>query len=215
MKNTISYTISVYNELTELERLLSLLKSVQKSDDEIVILHTYRKPSEQKSDNFIEIQKLSKSYANIYQTFHFQDRFAEMKNHLNDLATKDYIINFDADEFVSKETLELWFAIIKSQNHDLYYIPRINTIKGYTIEDIKKYGWIINQNGWIQWPDYQPRIFKNNKQIRWSGNVHEHPTGFSDHHVMAASPSLAILHHKQISKQREQNDLYDQISSTN
>jgi len=211
----ISYIISVYNELEEISKLLNKLNQNKNYNDEIIVVHTFRNTEEKTSKLFKDISFKCEEYCDIYENFHFQNNFADLKNYLIDLSTRDYIINLDADEFVSNETLELWFTAIKSQEHDLYYIPRINTIKGYTLQDIKKYEWIINQNGWIQWPDYQPRIFKNNKQIRWSGKVHEHPIGFSNHHVMPASPSMAILHHKQIAKQREQNNLYDQISSTN
>lgn len=211
MENKISYTISVYNELTELERLLPLLKSVQKSDDEIVILHTYRESSEQKSDNFVKIQKLSQSYANTYETFHFEDRFAEMKNYLNGLATKDYIINFDADEFASTETIEIWKRVISENDADLYYLPRINTVANHTAEDVKKYNWTVNQNNWIQWPDYQPRIIKNNGNIKWVGNVHESLQGYSKAGALPQDPRFAIIHHKDIEKQRKQNALYENI----
>ena len=211
----ISYAISVYKELSEINRLLSILKKCSNNHDEIIIVHTFKNEEEKTSKLFKDISSKCKEYCDIYENFHFQNNFADLKNYLIDLSTKDYIINLDADEFVSNETLKLWLKTIKAQDNDLYYIPRINTIKGYTLQDIKKYQWIINQNGWIQWPDYQPRIFQNNKQIRWSGKVHEHPIGFSNHYVMPVSPPLAILHHKQIEKQREQNNLYDQISSTN
>jgi len=211
----ISYAIAVYNELPEINRLLSILSQYINENDEIIVVHTFKNEEEKTSKLFEDISGKCKEYCNIYENFHFQDNFADLKNYLIDLSTKDYIINLDADEFVSTETLDLWLSIINSQDNDLYYIPRINTVKGYALEDIKKYGWTINQQGWILWPDYQPRIFKNNKQIRWSGKVHEHLSGFSSHRVMPASPQLAILHHKKIAKQREQNNLYEQISSTN
>ena len=74
--NTISFTISVYNELEELDRLLQLLKSVQTVKDEIVIVHTYREEQEKETSNFKKIENLSQSYCNTYKNFHFQDKFA-------------------------------------------------------------------------------------------------------------------------------------------
>lgn len=211
----ISYAISVYNELPEINRLLSILSEYINDNDEIIVVHTFKNEKEKTAKLFEDISSKCREHCDIYENFHFQNNFADLKNYLIDLSTKDYIINLDADEFVSIETLDSWSSMIYSQNKDLYYIPRINTVNGYTLEDIKKYGWTINQNGWILWPDYQPRIFKNNEQIRWSGKVHEHISGFANHYVMPTSPNLAILHHKKIAKQREQNNLYDQISSTN
>ena len=64
--NTISFTISVYNELEELDRLLQLLKSVQTVKDEIVIVHTYREEQEKETSNFLEDRKFVKEATAIY-----------------------------------------------------------------------------------------------------------------------------------------------------
>jgi len=209
--NKISYTISVYNEFTELKKLLEILNNVRSDQDEIIILHTFRDAVEKTTENFKDIEKLSKQYATIYENFHFQDRFAEMKNYLNGLATKDYIINFDADEFASSETIEIWKQVVSENDADIYYLPRINTVSNYTLEDVKKYNWTINQQGWILWPDYQPRIIKNNGQIKWTGNVHESLTGYKKAAALPQDPRLAIIHHKDIERQRKQNKLYENI----
>lgn len=208
---SISYTISVYNELSELARLLEIVKSNKTKEDEIIIVHTYRDESEKVSPNFKDIQKLSSAFANIYKTFHFENHFALMKNYLNSLATKEYIINFDADEFASSDTINLWIKIISENNNDLFLVPRVNTVIGYTLEDIEKYKWIINNNGWINWPDYQPRIFKNNGKIKWTGDVHEQLIGYEQMAALPQDPRLAIIHHKEIIKQRKQNQLYENI----
>ena len=209
----VSFTISVYNELKELDRLLQSLKSAQNPDDEIVVLQTFRSEKEQSTENFQDIQKLARLYCTTYNTYHFKDKFSEMKNYLNSLATQDYIINLDADEFVSLDTINIWKRILteNSDNNDLFYIPRINTVEGYTLEDIKEYHWNINQNGWINWPDYQPRIFKNNGKIKWHGNVHEQLIGYEKSAGLPQDPRMAIIHHKEINKQRKQNKLYENI----
>lgn len=207
----ISFTISVYNEYIELQNLLETVKSAQTPQDEIVILHTYKNEDEKTSGLFQEIEQLSKQYSNIYKNFHFQNRFAEMKNSLNSLATKKYIVNFDADEFASLDTINLWKNIINNNNNDLYYVPRINTVSNYTLEDIKKYSWNINQKGWINWPDYQPRIYQNNGKIKWVGDVHEYLEGFVNRTALPQDPRLAIIHSKDIERQRKQNEFYENI----
>lgn len=207
----ISFTISVYNEYIELQNLLEIVKSAQTPQDEIVILHTYKNEDEKTSGLFQEIDQLSKQYSNIYKNFHFQNHFAEMKNSLNSLATKEYIFNFDADEFASLDTINLWKNIVNNNDNDLYYVPRINTVSNYTLEDIKKYGWNINQKGWINWPDYQPRIYQNNGKIKWVGDVHEHLEGFVNRTALPQDPRLAIIHSKDIERQREQNEFYESI----
>jgi len=206
----ISYTISVYNELEELKQLLSLLELSKTNKDEIVIVHTYRNEEEKQTDNFKHIKHLC-NHVDVYKNYHFQDRFAELKNYLNGLATKDFIINFDADEFAATDTIKHWKQIIAESSHDLYFVPRVNKVRDYTDEDVKKYNWNINSNGWINWPDYQPRIFKNNGNIKWQGDVHEQLTGYLDGAGLPADPRFAIIHNKGIDRQRKQNELYENI----
>tara|TARA_B100001778_G_scaffold15636_1_gene11937 strand:+ start:8299 stop:8934 length:636 start_codon:yes stop_codon:yes gene_type:complete len=206
----ISYTITVYNELEELEQLLSLLSLCKTNHDEIVIVHTYKDEEEKQTENFKAIEELCK-HIDIYKNYHFQNKFAELKNYLNSFATKEFIINFDADEFASADTVKLWKQVISENNHDLYLVPRVNKVRDYTLDDVKKYNWQINGNGWINWPDYQPRIFKNNGKIKWEGNVHEQLTGQENTGALPADPRFAIIHNKDIDRQRKQNELYENI----
>lgn len=206
----ISYTITVYNELEELEQLLSLLSLCKTNHDEIVIVHTYKDEKEKQTENFKAIEELCK-HVDIYKNYHFQNKFAELKNYLNSFATKEFIINFDADEFASADTVKLWKQVISENNNDLYLVPRVNKVRDYTLDDVKKYNWQINQNGWINWPDYQPRIFKNNGKIKWEGNVHEQLMGQENTAALPADPRFAIIHNKDIDRQRKQNELYENI----
>lgn len=206
----ISYTITVYNELEELEQLLSLLSLCKTNHDEIVIVHTYKDEKEKQTENFKAIEELCK-HVHIYKNYHFQNKFAELKNYLNSFATKEFIINFDADEFASADTVKLWKQVISENNNDLYLVPRVNKVRDYTLDDVKKYNWQINQNGWINWPDYQPRIFKNNGKIKWEGNVHEQLMGQENTAALPADPRFAIIHNKDIDRQRKQNELYENI----
>lgn len=206
----ISYTITVYNELEQLKQLLSLLELCKTNHDEIVIVHTYRDEEEKQAENFKAIEELCK-HVDIYKNYHFQNKFAELKNYLNSFATKEFIINFDADEFASADTVKLWKQVISENNNDLYLVPRVNKVRDYTLDDVKKYNWNINQNGWINWPDYQPRIFKNNGKIKWEGNVHEQLMGQENTAALPADPRFAIIHNKDIDRQRKQNELYENI----
>lgn len=206
----ISYTVTVYNELKELKTLLPILKQVREHNDEIIIVHTFREEKEKHTDLDVDVRQYSQSVADTYMRYHFDKRFAEMKNFTNGLANKDWIINFDADEYASVETIKIWKSQL-TEEVDLLYVPRINTVEGYTEEDVKKYGWKINENGWINWPDYQPRIFKNNGYIRWQGNVHEQITGYKEMGGFPQNPQCALIHNKEINKQRKQNELYESI----
>ena len=37
----------------------------------------------------------------------------------------------------------------------------------------QKWQWKVNEQGWVNWPDYQWRIWKNIKRIKWKNKVHE------------------------------------------
>lgn len=209
----ISYCISVYNEKEEISRLLDILTNAKTKNEEIVVLQTYRDQSEKESILYQDIKSIILQFnIDIHDEFHFENKFSNMKNYLNSLATKEYIFNFDADELIPHSALEKYRKIIQeNQNIDLYYIPRINTVEGLTEDDIKSWSWKINEFGWVNWPDYQPRIYKNISNIKWTGDVHEYINGHSKAAYIPMEPSVAIIHNKNIHKQRKQNQLYSEI----
>jgi hypothetical protein len=207
----ISYCVTVYNELEEASRLLPLLKSVIKDFDELVVIQTFKNDHEKTTDHYSAIEKICKLYADKYSVFHFQNNFAALKNYMTSQASQSYIFNFDADETMDTTNIEILRQEILSMDIDLFYLPRINIVDGITEEDIKKWSWNINEKGWINWPDYQPRIYKNNGQIHWAGSVHERLEGFKSSAAINDDGRVAIIHHKSIDRQRTQNTLYDQI----
>ena len=102
--------------------------------------------------------------------------------------------------------------IIESNPVDLIRVPRINTVEGLTEEHIKNWGWNVNDKGWINYPDYQWRIYKKDPRIQWHGNVHEKIIG---HSTFANLPmediELALRHDKTINKQEKQNKYYETL----
>jgi glycosyltransferase involved in cell wall biosynthesis len=207
----ISYCVTVYNETKEIIKLITLLNGAKKDNDELVIIQTYRDESEKETDNYKLIEEICQRYSNKYSTFHFKNNFAELKNYMTSQASQPYIFNFDADEEMHLDAIQALRKEIACNDIDLYYLPRINIVDGLTEEDIKKWSWNVNERGWVNWPDYQPRIYKNNGEIQWMGPVHEHLVGFKSSAVISDDGKVAILHKKHIDKQRLQNTLYDQI----
>ena len=93
----------------------------------------------------------------------------------------------------------------------MFILPRVNIVENITDEDIKRYGWNINEKGYINWPDSQGRIYKNLPNILWKNKVHEILTGTK---VISAFPNdevYALYHYKTIQKQRLQNEFYSTI----
>lgn len=207
----ISYCTTVYNEAQELPRLIASIRSALSHGDEIIIVQTHRDDQEKDSESYQTLMAICKQYATKYGSFHFENNFADLKNYMNSLASGQYIINLDADETMMPFSLEKIRSTILENDIDLYYVPRINIVEGITQEDIQKWSWKINERGWINWPDYQPRIYKNNGSIKWVSKVHEHLEGFQTHAMIEADGKIAIVHKKTIDKQRQQNKLYDEI----
>ena len=92
------------------------------------------------------------------------------------------------------------------KTHDLLWIPRINICPGYTQDFLKQQNFNCNPNGWINWPDYQGRVYK--KGLQWSGKVHEKIMNAKNSTGIKDVPQLALWHIKSVTKQTTQNALY-------
>ena len=107
----------------------------------------------------------------------------------------------DPDE-MPKENL---IVNIKKMIHDLgaelIMVPRINICPGFTQEWLEKCKFITNDLDWINWPDYQGRIFKNDENIKWSRGLHEVVSGTSKIVQLQADPKISLWHIKSIEKQ--------------
>ena len=91
--------------------------------------------------------------------------------------------------------------------------------KGDEYQLLKAYNLILNEDGnkikylqpMINFPDYQNRIYKRKDEIMWTGNVHERIIGYKKYASFPAEKNYCILHHKPISRQENQNAMYDRI----
>jgi hypothetical protein len=96
-------------------------------------------------------------------------------------------------------------------DNEVYLIPRVNTVEGLTQEHINKWGWRVNENGWINFPDYQTRIYRNKDSIRFKNKVHEVITGYSHYSAIPSDWNWCLLHVKDITKQISQNEMYSKL----
>lgn len=207
----VSFAVTVHNEGEYIERLLRQLREhveENETDDEIVILDDF-------SDDIDTISTLEE-YSNLpFVQLHrraLERDFGAQKSYLNSLCTGDYIFQIDADEILAPELLENLHTILETNSTvDLYWVPRVNIVEGLTPEHIERWGWRVNEDGWVLWPDYQSRLYRNSPDIVWIGKVHERIDG---HETFAHLPELkvySILHDKHIDRQEEQNAFYDEI----
>ena len=198
----------VHNEDKTLEKLLKFLVKWKHMDDEIVILDDY-------SDNEKTKQILDfyvSTYDIVYEQRNLLGDFASQKNYLKNMGSGDYSFNLDADEMISLWLIKNIHEIIEAnEGIDLIYLPRINTVEGLTQQHIQTWGWQVNQEGWINFPDWQGRVFRNRPNIRWQYKVHEMITGYQTYATLPMEKPFCILHPKTISKQEEQNQKYSRI----
>ena len=201
---SISYAITACNEHAELERLLDHLNDWIREEDEIIIqLDTTATE---------EVKEVAFKYPNLVTitAFPLAGDFSQFKNNLKNYCTKDYIFQIDADENLSQNLiLNLPEILELNPEVELYAVPRINTVEGLTQKHIQKWGWNVNEKGWVNYPDYQTRIFKNIPEIKWVNKVHERLVGTKT--IVPLPEGYDLIHPKTIERQEKQNQLYNPI----
>ena len=203
----ISYAITVCDELEELKRLVDFLTANKHKQDEIVILFDQVKGT-QEVLTYLDTIRTIKGIKGCLVSDRFEGHFADWKNLLTANCTGDFIFQIDADEYLPEEFIDLLHQILEANPEvDLYYVPRINTVSGLTEEHIQKWGWRV-QNGRVNWPDYQSRIYRNSPEIKWENKVHEKIVGFKQYTTLPAVDELALIHPKTIERQERQNNYY-------
>ena len=205
MNFTISYAITVCDEHKELEKLLEHLTEHKRDQDEIVI--------QADKDNVTkDVVSVIDNFKLEYIEFPLNKDFASFKNNLKSKCKGDYIFQIDADEIPATETVKNLDKIIaENLDIDLFLVPRVNIVNGIEYSDVEKWKWKMDHNGWINFPDYQYRIFKNNFNIKWQNKVHENIVGANTGTQLPPTQEYALIHIKEIDKQRKQNKLYENI----
>ena len=206
----ISYGITVHKEHEELNQLLDLLVNETDTEDEIIIVQDSRDE---------EVEKVISKWMNktldwkgiYWHTNKLNGDFAQHKNFVIEKCEGDYIFHIDADEYPNVILLQQLKKILEINPVDLIWVPRVNTVEGITQAHLNTWGWKQTEQGWINYPDYHSRIFKNRDDIRWRRPVHEQITGCKTYSHLPPQEELSLYHPKTIQKQESQNQLYTQI----
>lgn len=207
---SISYAVTVCNEIQEIAVLIDNLKEKLKGEDEIVIQYDEDSVTEEVTSYLNIMKNMHKDTIKVIG-FPLNKDFASYKNNLKSHCKGDYIFQIDADEVPHEYLVENIHEILSSNEVDLIYIPRVNTVQGLTTEHIQKWGWQVNERGWVNWPDYQTRIYKNTDEIQWMNKVHERITGYDTFSNFPAEEHFCLYHPKQIERQEKQNEFYETI----
>jgi glycosyltransferase involved in cell wall biosynthesis len=211
----ISFLIFTHNEPTfYLKELFARLNEHRKNfpEDEVVVV-----------DDFSSDPDFLACLAEAENVFHYKvvkhalnNDFGAHKNFGTDQCTGDFVFQIDADEFPHEDLLSIVRELVESNPEvDVYAIPRVNLITGLTEEAAKKWGWHVSQipgftDPVINWNsgDYQRRLYRRSPDIRWFKRLHETLTGYKTQAVLPKEVSYALIHHKTIDRQENQNKFY-------
>ena len=206
---TISYAITVCNELEEITKLLNFLQTNIRKEDEIVIQYDETSVTDEVKEYVTLMDSMHENH--IVVGFPLNKDFASFKNNLKSHCTKDYIFQVDADEIPHEFLVEYIGEVLDENPVDIVFVPRVNTVEGLTDEHIKKWGWKVDEKGWVNFPDYQTRIYKNTDDVKWMNKVHERITGYDTFSNFPAEEQWSLYHSKQIDRQEQQNEFYETI----
>lgn len=205
----ITYAITVCNEFLEIQRLIKFLLDTKREQDNIVVLF-----DEVNGDACVESFLQSHSVNGSFQWHKapFNKHFADWKNKLTSFCNGDYIFQIDADEIPSETLIKELPDILESNTEvEVYLVPRVNTVEGMSQDHMQQWGWNVNAEGWVNWPDYQWRIYLNTSRITWKNKVHEVLNGFTHYAPLPMDVDYALYHPKTIERQEKQNSYYNTL----
>jgi len=205
----ISYAITVCNEFVEIQKLIPFLLKHKRFKDEIVVLYDINNGHEG-IEQFLRAKSINGEFSWI--PGEFEGHFADWKNKLTSFCSGDWIFQIDADEIPHKDLVKQLPEIITSNpENEVIRVPRVNTVYGLTEEYSRKWGWNVNEKGWVNWPDFQWRIWKNHPKIKWVNKVHEVLEGFNYYSNLHEDEKFSLYHPKDIEKQVKQNNYYNTL----
>lgn len=209
----ISYAITVNNEYEELRKVYKTLKQSIRPEDEIVIQQDLRGSVKGLPDSKVKAycQELESLGKIVYTTFDLNGHFANFKNNLSKHCTGDYIFQIDADELPSIYMIDILPEILTHNDVDVFKVPRINTVQGITQQHVDTWKWGVNDKGWINFPDYQWRLYRNNEKVKWKNRVHEVLDGYQTMAYLPAEEQWCLRHDKTIDRQEQQNEMYSKL----
>jgi hypothetical protein len=208
----ISYGLTAWIEHQELDRLLTFLKPRIDDEDEIIIVYDQNRATPE----VMAVMENFKRDNYKYYPFNFQQDWLANKNYLGEMCTGEYIFQIDADELPNEFLLQNLKALLEDNPVDVFIVPRINLVEDLTQEHIQKWGWRVNEKGWVNFPDPQKRIYRNDPSIQWKDpedqpQVHGMVTGYKTYAELPYEEEWSLYHMKHIQKQEYQNNLYTTV----
>ena len=206
----ISYAVTVKDEFVEIQTLLQKLITLKQPQDEIIVLWD-SKNGDPMVESYLRKMNADKTRF-LWYPYEFDGHFADLKNNITDICTGDYIFQIDADEYPHETLMDNIHSILEANDVDVILVPRVNTVEGLTPQHIQKWGWNVDERGWVNFPDPQWRIYRNSESIRWENKVHEKLVGYDTISNLPWAEELSLYHPKHIERQERQNEYYETLS---
>jgi len=205
----ISYAITVCNEFVEIQKLIPFLLKNKRPEDSVVVLYDINNGDEG-VEQFLRAKSINGEFA--WVPGEFNGHFADWKNKLTSICDGDWIFQIDADEIPHEDLIKYLPEIILSNpKNEVIRVPRVNTVYGLTEEYVRQWRWNVNDKGWVNWPDFQWRIWKNHPKIKWVNKVHEVLEGYNTYSDLHEDERFALYHPKDIERQIKQNNYYNTL----
>lgn len=203
----ISYAVTVCNESKEVYSLIAFLLKVKDNEDEINVLVDSAHVTTQ-------VRSVLNHFSGqiVVHDRDFDGNFSDHKNYHISKCSGDYIFAIDADEMPQEALITQLKSVIKTNGAHTVAVPRINIQPGFTQKWLDKCKFTVNECGWINWPDYSVRVFKNDTSIRYTKSLHETISSNGPSIAVQAHPSLALWHIKSIEKQDNRWDNHQYVS---
>ncbi len=184
----VSSTIITLNEERNIERCIL---SLQKVSDEIIVLDSFSTDRTEEICQKLNVRFVQRKWSG----------YAASKNHLNSLASYDYILSIDADE-VLDDALEN--AILEIKKKDKPQLYSVNRLTNYCGKWIKHSGW---------YPDVKLRLFPK-ESCQWEGEfVHEELSFPTDLEIIQLDGHLHHYSYYDYIDHRQRADKYSTLTA--
>lgn len=191
----LTYSIQVCNESRELFSLLNFMIKMRSGNDDIDVVVDSKNKTE-------KVQKVLEHFKKHIRIFERPfDNFKSNSQFHADKARGDFTFLIDADEMPQETLIKNIKKVIQQTGAEIIFIPRINIHPGLTSDFIRWSEFNVNEMGWINWPDYQGRIWKKCDYIKWSDEVHTKLIGTDKVVKLQPNPQVSMWHIKSMEKQ--------------
>lgn len=150
-ENSISAIVITYNEEKNIEKCLESIKWVK----ETILVDS------NSSDKTVDIAKI---FTNKIYINKFDNDFSKQRNFALKYVKSKWVLVLDADETLPSNSESLIQDLLSTKIFDGYWLPRRNYIDK---NNYLKFGYF--------YPDYQLRLFRNRKGLKYFGVIHEQP----------------------------------------